>query len=273
MKPVRYLRPIVKKVVPAAVRDRVRFWLRASTAAGLYTLDEDEFAQIQLEVDGLTGTPWREPSRGRSTAGMDERVIEIPWVLSRYRGERRVLDVGTAWSLPVYQRNLVGLQISELHGVDITVKAVDGVTMTRADVRSLPYSDSSFDLIICISTLEHIGLDNTLYGTVGRHTEDGDVATMREFSRILVPGGRVLITVPFGRRQRLDWLKQYDQPEWDDLTGKTGLVAVETAHFGYHDVRGWRPAEAPHLPNSGFQEGGAAAATGVLCAELRKLPS
>ncbi len=33
---------------------------------------------------------------GGRAAGSDERVIEIPWVLSRYRGEARVLDVGSA---------------------------------------------------------------------------------------------------------------------------------------------------------------------------------
>jgi SAM-dependent methyltransferase len=270
LKPFRSLRPIVKKVVPAPVRDRVRAWVRATPAAGIYTLAEDEFAQIQREVDGLNGRPWRETRKWHSTAGMDERVVEIPWVLSRYRGERRVLDVGTAWSLPVYQHNLVGLRIAELHGVDITVKPVSGVIMTRGDVRHLPYREESIDLIICISTLEHIGLDNAVYGTVGRQQEDGDVFTLREFSRVLAPGGRVLITVPFGRRQRLDWLQQYDQPAWDALISRTDLLIGELAHFGYSDVRGWRPAEAPHLPAGDFQGSGASAATGVLCAELKK---
>jgi len=137
VKPIRSLRPIVKRVVPAPWRDRLRAWIRATPAAGIYTLEEDELAQIQREVDRLDGEPWQETTSGRSTAGMDERVIEIPWVLSRYRGEKRVLDVGTAWSLPIYKRNLVSRRIPELHGVDITVKPVDGVTMTRADVRHL----------------------------------------------------------------------------------------------------------------------------------------
>jgi SAM-dependent methyltransferase len=191
-------------------------------------------------------------------------------VLSRYHGERRVLDVGTAWSLPVYQHNLVGLHVPELHGVDISVKPVPGVTMTRADVRHLPYADGTFDLIICISTLEHIGLDNTGYGTAGRQEEEGDVFTLREFSRVLAPDGRVLITVPFGRRQRLDWLQQYDQPAWDALIARTDLRINEIAHYGYSDTRGWRPAAAPHLPDGDFQGKGASAATGVLCAELTK---
>ena len=268
MKPVRSLRPIVKKVVPKAARDRLRALLRKTPAAGIYTLEEDEFAQIQREVDRLDGKPWHDPAKGRSTAGMDERVIEIPWTLSRYRGEKRVLDVGTAWSLPIYKRNLAARGIRELHGVDITVKAVDGVTMTRADVRNLPYATGSFDLIICISTLEHIGLDNAVYGTAGGQAEDGDVFALREFSRVLARGGRVLITVPFGRRQRLDWLRQYDQAAWDELIANTDLEVSEIAHYAYSDVRGWRRAFAPKLPAGDFQGKGASAATGVLCAEL-----
>ncbi len=267
MKPVRILRPAVKRLVPQPVRDRVRAWLRAKPLAGIYTLAEDEADLIRAELAARGDGAWSAPRTGRSTAGMDERVVEIPWVLSRYRGERRVLDVGTAWSLPVYKSALESLGIPELHGVDLVVKPVSGVMMTRADVRQLPYADGVFDLVICISTLEHIGLDNTEYGTSGRRQVDGDLLAMREFRRVLSPKGRLLITVPFGLREQLDWLRQYDQAQWDELIGGAGMTSIEVAHYAYGDVRGWRQEE-PSRIHGHFQEKGASASTGVLCAQL-----
>jgi SAM-dependent methyltransferase len=257
-------------VVPESVRGRIRGWVRATPAASAYTLASDEVSVLEQELELLSSEPWHSARGDRSTAGMTERVVEMPWVLSRYRGERRVLDVGTAWALPVYKSKLITLGIPDLNGVDFAARSVEGVRMAQADVRQLPYQDGSFELIICVSTLEHIGLDNAVYGTVGKRGEDGDVQALREFARVLAPAGRVLITVPFGRPDRLDFLKQYDQPQWDALLAKTDLRASEIAYYAYGDVRGWRQVRAPKLPKHGFQDKGAPAATGVLCAELVK---
>jgi len=76
--------------------------------------------------------------------------------------------------------------------------------------------------------------------------------------------------VPFGRAERLHWLKQYDEPTWDELIRQTQLEVTEAAHYTYGDVRGWRRAYAPRLPDKGFQEMGAPNATGVLCVELKR---
>ena len=34
----------------------------------------------------------------------------------------------------------------------------------RADIRSLPFKNESFDLAFCVSTIEHVGKDNSGYG-------------------------------------------------------------------------------------------------------------
>lgn len=255
--------------MPQPLREGVQHLLRATPAAGLYTLASDEQAWIEEELSMLGERDWTQPLSRKSTAGMSERVVEIPWVISRYHGETRVLDIGTSWAREVYKHKLSTLGVPQLYGVDLSAMPVAGVEMSRADARHMPYRGASFDLVICISTLEHIGLDNAVYGVHSQPAEDGDVAALREFGRVLVPGGRLLLTVPFGRRQRLDWLKQYDQVAWEELLKKASLVAVETAIYGYSDIRGWRRVWADDdLPKSGFQEHGAPAATGVLCAEL-----
>src|SRR5215207_9361507 len=52
-------------------------------------------------------------------AGHDERVVEVAWTLGRYRGERRVLDVGFAHAEPLYLAALAELGADAIVGVDI----------------------------------------------------------------------------------------------------------------------------------------------------------
>src|SRR5260370_42352920 len=95
--------------------------------------------------------------------------------------------------------------------------------MAHADVRAVPYVVGQIGLILCISTLEHIGLDVSGYGGQAQQHASDDVAAMRELARVLAPDGRLLVTGPFGLAERHNWLKQYHQAAWNDLISKTGL--------------------------------------------------
>jgi SAM-dependent methyltransferase len=272
MNPARVLRPVVRRLLSDETRARMRAYLSSTPARRLYTEADDEIALIQSELEALGPGAWDLGAGAASTAGMTERVVEIPWVISRIHGDRRVLDVGSTWALPVYLDRLRGLALPELFGVDLVAKPVSGVRMAQADVRALPYADATFDLILCISTLEHIGLDVSGYGGQAQDEVAGDVLAMREMARVLAPTGRLLITIPFGRREKLHWLRQYDQPAWDELLAQTNLETSEAAYYRYGDVRGWRRTYPPNYPDHGFQEMGAPNATGVLCAELKPKP-
>lgn len=81
--------------------------------------------------------------------GTSERVLEVPWAMSRYRGERRVLDVGYANAPSMYLRLLLGLGIPDLHGVDIAERPIPRMGRASADVRQLPYRSASFPLTWC----------------------------------------------------------------------------------------------------------------------------
>jgi SAM-dependent methyltransferase len=252
----------VRRLLPDELRRAVRFRLVANRVTRrLY----DDWRELDMVASRLE----RGPSESDITAGMTERVVEIPWVLARYRGERRVLDIGPAFAQPLYIHHLTALGIPELHGVDLAPVAVPGMRMTHADVRQMPFADRSFDLITCVSTLEHIGRDNAHYLVQARaDVVEGDLATLRELRRVLKASGRILITVPFGRLDIQDWQKQYDLNAWRSLLDRAGLQAVETEFFGY-TARGWRPVPDPAaLAGNGYRADGAPGATGVCCAAL-----
>jgi len=75
-------------------------------------------------------------------------------------------------------------------GIDLSAEVVTGAgernpapELIRADVRELPFPDMSFDAVVSNSTLDHFE---------GPH----DVRlALREISRVLVPGGRLVLTL------------------------------------------------------------------------------
>jgi SAM-dependent methyltransferase len=205
---------------------------------------------------------------GRSTAGTTERVIEIPWTLSRYAGEVRVLDIGSSFALPFYLDELRALRIPELHGVDLAPRAIRGVRMTRADVRAMPFADAYFELILCVSTIEHIGFVNDIYGVDAPKDPDGDIAALAEMRRALAPNGRVILTVPFGAAQDHGWFKQYDEAGWRRLLARAAMREVESECFAY-GPSGWRRVEANELAATRYGDHGAPSAASVRCAALR----
>jgi SAM-dependent methyltransferase len=267
----RFVRAQATAAVRFALTDKVRAAMRYRLVAHPWTrrLYDDwrelDMVEARLKHPGLNGA---------GTLGMTERVVEIPWVLSRYRGERRVLDIGPAFALPLYIQALTRLGIPELHGVDLAPVAINGMMVTRADVRRMPYGEDYFDLVTCVSTLEHIGRDNAHYGVAASpDTVDGDLAALREMRRALKPSGRILITVPFGRLDIRSWQKQYDLDAWQTLLQRAELRAVETEFYRY-SATGWQRAQSPReLSANGYQEMGAPGATGVCCAALSKSPA
>ena len=197
-----------------------------------------------------------------------ERVVEIPWVLSRYEGEQRVLDCGYAFASGVYLSALLDLGIPSMHGVDMAVLTVPGMHRVRADLRGLPYRKDSFDLILCVSTLEHVGFDNTRYGVPFRPKDPGGAAnSLREMAEVLHPNGRVLVSIPFGRREERGWMFQYDADSWEELIRESPFMVAEQETFRL-EPEGWERVQDPRSMQLLSYGDEAPAAKGLLCAAL-----
>jgi len=203
------------------------------------------------------------PSTEHFEAVVTDRVVEEPWARERVRPGERVLDVGSATS-----RFLGALPAGcRVYAIDLRpTPRQPGVAVLRGDVMRAPFRDASFDSITCISTIEHIGLD--VYG----QGPDlfGDEVVMRHLRRLLMPGGRLLLTAPFGKRSVSAWLRVYDRRSFARLT--RGFRALSTryyrregdtfvecapgdlrdAEFDYTDVRSGGVVLAELTPAGGF---------------------
>jgi SAM-dependent methyltransferase len=232
-------------------------------------VESHEFERVELLDDGLARALAERLKQGRprellAPVWADERAIEIPWALARHGGERRVLDVGYAFAEPAYLEGLTALGVEELVGVDLAETEVPGLTSVVADVRELPFESGSFDLAFCISTLEHVGRDNAVYSVDTARAEDGDAAALRELHRVLAKDGRLLVSVPTGRREDQGWQLQRTPEDWIDVFEGAGFVVYEDELY-LHTPEGWRTATLDEAHGARYGEHSAGA---VLLAEL-----
>jgi hypothetical protein len=212
--------------------------------------------------------------------GMDERVIEYPWVLARVpQGHARVFDAGSTLNYEWVARH-PAMQGKE---VVLFTLAPEGVLERRShsylygDLRSIILQDHCVDLAVCISTLEHVGMDNQAYtGDPGdsHHDPTAYRQVLRELRRILRPGAQLLLTVPFGRRQDLGWLQQFDPDGIADIVASFGGRLVEGDYFRHDAATGWRrrPAaeclDAEFVHRTGDRRSMETRATAIACLQL-----
>lgn len=176
--------------------------------------------------------------------GLDERVVEYPWLISRL-SHGRVLDAGSVLNHP----HILDRVLPEIESLTITTLQPEpqsfperGVDYHYGDLRELPFADESFDAVVCLSTLEHVGMDNSVYGSdVPRATDPRGEArrALGELERVSAPGGKLLVSVPFGRREDHGWFRQFDADDLADLLSASRFAGAKTEIFSY-SAAGWQ---------------------------------
>jgi SAM-dependent methyltransferase len=126
------------------------------------------------------------------------RYLELPWALETLGVEpgERVLDLASPKLLAVQlaRRGVRLTSVDQLESEIDTWRALAGdcgVDFRVGDGRALPFEDGSFDHATSISVLEHI--------------EDGAATALGELARVVRPGGRVLVTLPYAPTYREEW--------------------------------------------------------------------
>lgn len=179
--------------------------------------------------------------------GLDERVVEYPWLVAAApRG--RVLDAGSVLN----HEHVLDRLLPSIDSLTIVTLEPERVAFTERrvsyvydDLRDLPFRADRFDTVVSLSTLEHVGMDNTLYGSGVARADDADDAlalAAGELLRVVKPDGRLLLSVPFGRFEDHGWFRQFGPAELDRLCSLL-RPATPTVEIFCYGADGWRRSD------------------------------
>jgi Methyltransferase domain len=175
---------------------------------------------------------------------VNERAAEMPYVFRGLAGlppGARILDVGATEST-------VALSLASL-----------GYEVTALDPRLYPFShprlvtvastledwnhDGLFDAVICLSTIEHIGLG--AYG-VEAGEDRADLAAMQRLHALTKPSGRLLLTTRFGEAGADSFQRTYDRAGLAELL--EGWKVEDESFVRREDEATWIVAEPDDEP-------------------------
>jgi SAM-dependent methyltransferase len=154
-----------------------------------------------------------------------ERVIEYPFVFQNLQGvSGPILDIGCCSSqFPIALASrgfrVVGIDVQPYPYQHPNFRAV------RGDAMCFPFPSGCFGAVLAISVVEHIGIGHYGDPTAG----DGDEQTVREIQRVLKPGGRALLTMPFGQARTDTFQRVYDPPRLRAVLASLTVERIEYA--------------------------------------------
>jgi hypothetical protein len=179
-----------------------------------------------VEFDRLV---WGQPVRGIDWK--NERCIEIPLSgsLAGFGKPGRVLDAGCALNVILPDEPVADVT----HFTNTLAYEKQYPHPRRAyvagDLRDLSrYPDGWFDRVLCVSTLEHVGMDNSNYGGVAEADPASSARAAAELWR--VTKARLFLTVPFSLTEAMHGLGKFQYFTPDTLPTLTPAGA-ETAYY------------------------------------------
>jgi SAM-dependent methyltransferase len=190
---------------------------------------------------------------------IDARVVEIPWALSKLTDSSgQLLDAGSSFNMNYV---LTSYPLTH-HKITIATLAPEstcywnlGISYVFSDLRCLNFRDNWFDNVVCISTIEHVGMDNSFYAgpsDVAQRSNSNDfLSAIGEIRRILKPGGKLYITFPFGLYEDHGWFQQFDSSLTDTLINEFNPTEFDETVFKY-DPEGWKLSDRFACSNCNF---------------------
>lgn len=123
----------------------------------------------------------------------NERIVEDPWVLQRVPPRSSVLNIGCFSSRVPLQLASLGCLVT---GLDIRPYSFRHRNLTVVQGNLFEWEpERKYEVIVFESVIEHMGLEEEIPSVSHR----ADHRAIKMVTRWLAPGGKLLVTVPFGK--------------------------------------------------------------------------
>ncbi|HNW35104.1 MAG TPA: methyltransferase domain-containing protein [Candidatus Ozemobacteraceae bacterium] len=190
---------------------------------------------------------------------LDERIVEYPWFLSRLpQGRGVLLDAGSVLN---HEFLVSHPKLSEKKLFISTLAPESrafwqrGISYVYEDLRRCCFRDEYFDWITSLSTIEHIGLDNAkLYSKDAYFAENrtsSHLDAVKEFRRILKPGGTLYLSFPYGTHRNHGWFQVFDASMVQNVIDAFGPSRVQQQFYRY-TPEGWINSNQAECANATF---------------------
>lgn len=188
---------------------------------------------------------------------IDERVIEYSWIFSNLpQHNLKLLDAGSTFNFN-YIVNHPTIENKELTIFTYAPEDVcffkKRISYVFGDLREISLKDDYFDFVVSQSTIEHIDMDNSMYGyDITHNTKTNEksyeyLKAISEMVRVLKDKGTLLLTFPFGKFEHHGFFQQFDREMLSRIyTFLETKGNFETTFFEYKP-EGWQFSEIDNL--------------------------
>ena len=176
---------------------------------------------------------------------LDERIVEYPWVFANLKiGKTIFLDAGSTFNFDYLLNNkLIENKEKYIYTFYPEDKSYHHkrISYVYGDLRNIPFRDDFFEEIVCQSTIEHIDMDNSIYGYDLKSTLElvtnksyEYLKVIEELLRVLKTDGQLLLTFPYGKFENHGFFQQFDAEMVARITDKINdLGSYELTFFKY----------------------------------------
>lgn len=158
---------------------------------------------------------------------MDERIVEIPWIMSELKDikNKKILDAGCTLNFNYLIKKIIKNN-NKLIFVNLFKEKnffnSSLVNYQIQDISNLKFDNDYFDVVTCLSVIEHVGFDNSMYN-YGKNKYKGKIdrtlykKAILELKRVLKPNKWLYLTFPFGKKMTFNNYKQFDANDLEKI--------------------------------------------------------
>ena len=172
---------------------------------------------------------------------LDERFIEIPWIVKNLKKLRgNLLDAGSTLNQEYILKKINYFKkifIVTLYPENNFFNNLN-ISYIYEDLCDLSIKRSSIDVITCVSTLEHLNCNNDIYN-YGKFNnsiiaKNKIKKVLKNFKEVLKKNGILLMTVPFGKKGNYHNMEQFD---YSDILKFKKIFKPKNLKIDYYRVQ------------------------------------